>query len=140
VLPAATGLFGGYLLSAVMPLSAPPLPPVPALLDGLNANDLVPGLTDVGASNCGFDQVNRVLSQRLQQRFPAGTPEHDVIRALNEDGFKLSDRCEEDPSVYRAVFHGRPNRSLEVVAFAYWKLDDRQTIAWIGGDVGFIGL
>lgn len=143
---AAGLLFAGFVVTVVMDVPQPPLPP---LLTGIRATG---GLTD----GCTADDPERAgrsplawspeLNRRLERDFPPGTDATGFESGLRQLGFASLGSCRNDPTIKSAFFgqHGgfplRPG-SLPMGATIWWKLDpEGQHLVWAKGMVAFDGL
>ena len=83
-----------------------------------------------------------LMEQRLTSQFPAGTPEGDLIVALDRQGFRPFAPCDNDPSIHRALFRqsgGSGFGPLPARARVAWKVDSRGRILWTKADVVYLG-
>ena len=74
------------------------------------------------------------FTARLNERFPHGSPEKNLIDALRGEGFTGPNSCESNNSIKWAGFRLNGN---EVVAQAYWKTDQLGRIIWTKGFVAY---
>jgi hypothetical protein len=75
------------------------------------------------------------LNWRLQDQFPPGTNEQQLLRALSDQGFTQIASCENDPTIHAAAF-----LQGNVRARVYWKSDDAGSIVWTKGFVFYVSL
>ncbi len=90
-------------------------------------------------------QLNKGSSDvegRLARLFPPGTPEQDLVLALQQQGFRLSAPCESDTQIHRAVFNqsgGGLFGPFPVFADVVWKVDELGHIVWTKAFVAYTG-
>ncbi len=80
------------------------------------------------------------LNSRLFLQFPPGSTADYLVKALNDQGFKLSGSCQNDPSILEAIFEGNTGSIFDTWAAIYWKVDIAHNIVWTKGFVAFEGL
>ena len=134
-----------YVLLA---FSTEPLkPPTPPLLENASATG---GWGGIGCPRGPSDPPLREMSEarspevedRLTRRFPPGTPEAQLKRALVSQHFQMIGSCEADTSIHRATFSQTgggfygPYPAWAVVA---WKIDAAEKIVWTKADVEYTG-
>ena len=76
-------------------------PPTPSLLEGAGGS-----ATRRHHSGCppweDFDLQNPgSIEDRVEQLFPLGTPDGEVVRSLSRQGFKIEPHCASDPTIRR---------------------------------------
>jgi hypothetical protein len=80
-----------------------------------------------------WDQGALIFKERVRGRFPIGTPEQDVVHALENQGFTVS------PDGKSASFE-QPNIVCRVFWRIFWTADEAQNIRDINGVHGGICL
>jgi hypothetical protein len=83
-----------------------------------------------------------VMEQRLASQFPVGTPEAELMAALDRQGFRATTACDNDPTIHRALFvqsGGSGFGPLPARARVAWKVDGQGRILWTKANVVYEG-
>jgi hypothetical protein len=83
---------------------------------------------------------NPAIDQRLEALFPAGSPESKLLEFLIKEGFSLDAPCETDLLARSASFSQKRYFLTATDSTVVWKVDDKNKITWIKGDIFYIGL
>ena len=124
--------------------SAEPLkPPTPPLLVG--AGSMRARVHHSGCPPWGdYDLQNPgSIEDRVEQTFPAGTPQTEVVSSLRRQGFKVEPACASDPAVTFATFRqsgGGLYGPYPASAVVTWKVDPKGRVIWASGWVAYTGL
>jgi len=86
--------------------------------------------------------VSPELEQRLNDAFPPGSDDANLIAALKIQGFMIVIPCDTDPSIEQASFfqQGSGLLSYSTSATVFWKSDEKHHIVWTKGFVWHTGL
>lgn len=80
-----------------------------------------------------FEEADTVFKARIQNRFPAGTPERDVLETLTSQGFSIA------PEGNMASFED-PDTVCRLVWRVFWKADANHNLSGISALYGGICL
>ncbi len=142
-------MFGIVLSGSAASCSSTSQPVVPPLLRGATAQGgwwgACPPSSETEKESrriMGQLAISPEFNSRLQNAFPPGSAERDLLASLSAQGFVLSDPCKADSTIRIASFHadGRGFLRYATNAQVYWQADADGRIVWTKGFVAYIGL
>jgi hypothetical protein len=80
------------------------------------------------------------VTQRLEQRFPPGSPSQRLVDELAKEGFTMGLACDVDSTISRAYYNGPSGGLQEMHGAIEWKTDAAGRIVWAVGFVAYVGL
>jgi hypothetical protein len=123
-------------------------PPTPSLLKDAQAkggwdSGGCPAHPNEAAFAKDGEAISPNVEKRLVQQFPAGTPEQELVLALQRQGFELIPPCDNDIQIHRAVFRQKGGGILgpyPMFANIAWKIDELGRVVWTKAFVAYTGL
>jgi hypothetical protein len=83
---------------------------------------------------------NPVINQRLEVLFPAGSSESKLLEFLINEDFSFNGPCKNDPFAKSASFSQKRHSLTRADSTIVWKVDDKNNLIWIRGNIFYFGL